>query len=243
MVVDMETLPVQLDTLITQVIDSQPEGDVLAYLDQACSTAVDLNEIGDHLIGHFVDQARTHGYSWTQIGQRIGVTKQAARKRFAPADVPEQPATEAASVFRRYTHLARRAIVAAQENAIHFQHDYIGTEHLLLGVCDIDAGLGAQVIAETSGLGIDEFRQRIVDRLAPASPKTPERVPFTPKAKKAVELATRQSLYLGDTWVDTEHLLLGILAENTGIAAEILRAADVTTEAVRARLRQSAGRA
>lgn len=223
----MTDIPVRLSTLIDYVDDAQ--GEPLDKLEAAYRLADTLGEQADHLIGHFVDQARHAGASWTQIGDRMGgVSKQAARKRFTPTDGTEYgEALEKA--FGRYTPRAKQAVVAAQVTAREHSHDYIGTEHVLLGVlaqreaiawhavvaCDPDAEALPTVLAE---------------RLQPASAKIPERMPFTGKAKKALELTLREALRLGHNYVGTEHLLLGLRAEDTGLAAEALRDHGLSVE-------------
>jgi Clp amino terminal domain, pathogenicity island component len=96
-----------------------------------------LGELADHLIGHFVDQARKAGASWTDIGRSMGVTKQAAQKRFVAKDTDWQTLLQEAfkaHPFARFTDRARRAVLAAQHEAREHRHDHIGTEHLALGM-------------------------------------------------------------------------------------------------------------
>ncbi|GAA2334565.1 hypothetical protein [Streptomyces violaceusniger] len=113
----MTTNPVQLTSLIAHVQQAHPEADPLDRVEAACRAAAELEEVGDHLVGHFIDEARQAGLSWTQIGERIGITKQAARKRFAPRDIPEEPAAPKEKVFGRYTEDARRAIAARRRRS------------------------------------------------------------------------------------------------------------------------------
>ncbi|MEC3920271.1 Clp protease N-terminal domain-containing protein [Nocardia sp. CDC160] len=230
----MSTNPVQLTSLIAYVRESEPDSGPLDRVEAACRTAADLEMVGDHLLGHFVDEAREAGLSWTQIGERIGITKQAARKRFAPRDVPEEPATLKQRVFGRYTDDARRAIAAAQDIARSHHHHYIGTEHILLGICRQKHSLGVLAL-QASGVAVNDLEATVVMRLANPSSEVPERLPFTLSGKKTLELTARKALELGHDWVGTEHLLLGLLTTQAGMAAEVLaeyevRPADTQTE-------------
>src|ERR1700722_2641719 len=126
------TSPVRLDDLIDAI--KQAHGDVLEQLSNAVLTADHLGDLADHLIGHFVDQARRSGASWTQIGQSMGVTKQAAQKRFVPKDPGEPSDIDSSHGFSRYSPQARNAVVAAQNEAHAAGNTEIQTEHLILGL-------------------------------------------------------------------------------------------------------------
>ncbi|MDH6580799.1 Clp protease N-terminal domain-containing protein [Kitasatospora sp. MAP5-34] len=238
----MAISPVRLDALIAQVAEAQPDGGPLGRVEVACQAAADLDEAADHLVGHFVDEARAAGFTWTQIGEHIGVTKQAARKRFAPRDVPNETAGVAAlrekardNVFGRYTDHARHTIVLAQENARRHEHPLISTEHILLGVCQEERGVGAKVI-ESSGVSLADLQDAITSRLAPATTRIQGHIPFAQEGKKTLELATRASLLLGHDRIGTEHLLLGLIAEGTGLAAQVLGETGVTEEHAQAEI-------
>src|SRR5437763_12906728 len=139
--------PVRLDDLIDAVKSSHTEP--LGQLAVAVVAADHLGDVADHLIGHFVDQARKTGASWTEIGQSMGVTKQAAQKRFVPkasdgGDLPSGAFPPDPVKFDRFTDRARRAVVAAvEEGAIKLHHDRLLPEHLVLGVLHEQEGLAA----------------------------------------------------------------------------------------------------
>ncbi|MFT7838195.1 Clp protease N-terminal domain-containing protein [Saccharothrix sp. BKS2] len=220
----MVTTPVQLTDLIVAV--ATEHGDVLGRLTAAVRLSGELDELGDHLIGHFVDEARRAGASWTDIGESIGVTKQAAQKRFVPKE-----SAELRPSFDRYTDRARRVVVLARHHARFSER--IGTEHLLLGLLDESGGLAAKTIA---ALEASEGTTRLVllNALDPTGRQPPAQQLFTARCKKVLELAVRESLRLGHRFVGTEHVLLGLLAVGEGTAAEVLLATGVTREAAEA---------
>jgi hypothetical protein len=228
----MADIPLKLSTLIDYVDDSN--AGPLDKLEAAYNIAGTLSDQADHLIGHFVDQARRSGASWTEIGARMGgVTKQAARKRFTVDLGDYEEMTKKA--FGRYTTRARQAIVAAQEAAREHHHHYIGTEHILLGVLAEREGLAVKAV-EACGVTADGLREAVVARLGEPSEEVPERIAFTGKSKKVLELTLREALRFGHNYIGTEHLLLGLIAEDSGLAAEVLRGQGLTDERVRAEL-------
>src|SRR3569833_307402 len=114
----------ELRFLIRYVAEHAPDDDPLDRLETACVTASELDEIADRLINHFVTEARDAGLSWTAIGARMGVTKQAVRKRFQPRDIPDEPAVQKATVYGAYTEPAKRAVALAQWAAQQHHHHY-----------------------------------------------------------------------------------------------------------------------
>src|SRR5437667_7596417 len=111
------TSPVRLDDLIESVKNQHPGADALQQLSDAMLLAEQIGEVADHLIGHFVDQARRSGASWTEIGASMGVTKQAAQKRFVPKEPGQVPDLDASEGFARFTLRAKNSVVAAQNEA------------------------------------------------------------------------------------------------------------------------------
>jgi ATP-dependent Clp protease ATP-binding subunit ClpC len=135
-------------------------------------------------------------------------------------------------MFERFTESARRAIMLAQEEARHLQHGYIGTEHLLLGLLREPGGSAARALS-SFGLTVVPVRRRVAEIVGRGTAATGGQIPFTHRAKKALEGALRAAVSRGEE-VDTEHILLGLLSVDGGPAAEILRAADVSADAVHA---------
>lgn len=194
--------PVSLDTLI-QAIKSV-HTDALEQLTDAVLAAEHLGEVADHLIGHFVDQARRSGASWTDIGKSMGVTKQAAQKRF----VPRADTMDPSAGFARFTPRARNAVVAAQNAAREALNDEITPAHLVCGLLDDPASLAVKLLA-SQHVTPGALREAVT--LPPASGRPPELIPFNGPAKKVLELTLREALRLGHNYIGTEHLLLALL--------------------------------
>src|SRR5918999_1107330 len=127
----MDELPARLDDLINYVKSRHPDGNPLQHLSAAMLASERLGELADHLIGHFVDQARRSGASWTEIGQSMGVSKQAAQKRFVPRE-SGRAALQGDGLFARFTPRAGQAMAHAHEAARKARHDFVGTEHIVL---------------------------------------------------------------------------------------------------------------
>jgi len=199
---------VRLDDLIEAI--KQVHTEVLDQLTDAVMAAEHLGELADHLIGHFVDQARRSGASWTDIGKSMGVTRQAAQKRFVPKDPGSPSEPDFSQGFSRYTPRARKAVVVAQEEARAARHGNILRTHLLLGLLSEPQGLAAQAIT-AQGVTLERAREAAVAALPPAVDEPPALIPFDTGAKKALELTFREALRLGHNYVGTEHVLLALL--------------------------------
>ena len=135
-------------------------------------------------------------------------------------------------MFERFTEKARQVIVFAQEEARGLKHNYIGTEHILLGLLREEKGLAAYVL-ESFDVTLERVRGQIVRIVGSGEEATDGQVPFTPRAKKVFELALRESLSLGHMYVGTEHVLLGLVREGEGVAVRILRDLDADPEKIR----------
>ncbi|MFE2036075.1 Clp protease N-terminal domain-containing protein [Streptomyces scopuliridis] len=203
--------PVRLDDLIEAI--KKVHGDALDQLQSAVVAADHLGEVADHLIGHFVDQARRSGASWTEIGKSMGVTRQAAQKRFVTKD---EPAPDANQDFGRFTPRARSVVVASQNKAREGGHTQIGTGHLALGLLDDPEGLAAQVLV-AQGVQLETVKEAVSEALPePSGEPVPDLVPFDARAKKVLELTFREALRLGHNYVGTEHVLLALLEQEDG---------------------------
>ncbi len=201
--------PVRLDEMIDAV--KRVHADVLDQLADAVLAAEHLGEVADHLIGHFVDQARRSGASWTDIGKSMGVTKQAAQKRFVPR---AEPATlDPEQGFGRFTPRARSAVVAAQNAAHDAANREITPDHLLLGALS-DPNALATVLLQRQHVEPGTVRAAVT--LPAACAETPALIPFSGPARKALELTFREALRLGHNYIGTEHLLLALLELEDG---------------------------
>lgn len=197
--------PVRLDDLIDVItrVHDQP----LDQLTDAVLAAEALDEVADHLIGHFVDQARRSGASWTEIGKCMGVTKQAAQKRFVPKTPTDAAAMDPSAGFSRFTPRARAVIVAAQNRAHGAGNAEIRPAHLVLGLFADPTGLAARLIA-AQGIDADTVADTVT--LPPRAEQVPALIPFDADAKKSLEVTFRQALRLGHNYIGTEHLLLAL---------------------------------
>jgi ATP-dependent Clp protease ATP-binding subunit ClpC len=124
-------------------------------------------------------------------------------------------------MFERFTDRARRVVVLAQEEARTLNHNYIGTEHLLLGLMHEGEGVAAKAL-ESLGISLDGVREQVQEIIGQGQQAPSGHIPFTPRAKKVLELALREALQLGHNHVGTEHILLGIVREGEGVAAQVL---------------------
>ncbi len=124
-------------------------------------------------------------------------------------------------MFERFTDRARRVVVLAQEEARMLNHNYIGTEHILLGLIHEGEGVAAKAL-ESLGISLDAVREQVQDIIGQGQQPPTGHIPFTPRAKKVLELSLREALQLGHNYIGTEHILLGLIREGEGVAAQVL---------------------
>ena len=249
----MPTFPAPLENLVGYVRSLRPEAGPLAHLSDAVLTAQELGDQADALIGHFVDQARVSGASWSQIGAAMGVTKQAAQKRFTARDEPLLPEGKA---FSRFTPRARISVAAAGELAAADGSGVVDVAHLAAGAIVDAGGAAAGAIRR---LAVAPARLYEVLGVGPAVPgEDPDptvlrALQYTPACREAFAQALKAALRRGHNYIGTEHLLLGALASDgpvsqafatVGLTAELLDSA-VTIEIAEIQLqrRRDAGRA
>src|SRR4051812_15740411 len=225
----MTAFPIPLDNLITFVRAQHPDGDELQCLSAAVVVSAGLNDEADALIGHFVDQARRAGASWSQIGASMGVTKQAAQKRFVPRWDGTELVPEG-QLFSRFTLRTRNAIAAARTSAA----GPVGAGHILAGLLTEPEGLAAKIV---HAAGVQDTALLQALGVPPAQPApdsdaaTLRTVDYADSAKALLQGTLRAVLRLGHNYVGTEHLLLGaVLAD--GDAAQALEAVGLTAEVV-----------
>jgi hypothetical protein len=204
---------VRLDDLIEAI--KKVHSDALDQLTDAVMAAEHLDDVADHLIGHFVDQARRSGASWTDIGRSMGVTKQAAQKRFVPKSPGEASDLDPSQGFSRFTDRARNVVVTAQEEARTAGNDQILPGHLALGLLNEPEALAAKAIV-AQGVSLEDVRRAVAATLPPPADEVPALIPFDPPGRKALELTFREALRLGHNYVGTEHILLALLEQEDG---------------------------
>ncbi len=124
-------------------------------------------------------------------------------------------------MFERFTDRARRVVVLAQEEARMLKHDYIGTEHILLGLIRESQGVAASAL-ESLGISLEAVRREVEKTIGRGSNEQSGHIPFTPRAKKSLELSLREALQLKHNYIGTEHILLGLIREGDGVAAQVL---------------------
>ena len=137
-----------------------------------------------------------------------------------------------ARVYERFTEPARQVVVLAQDEARHLTHHHIGTEHLLLGLLRETEGVAARVLGAL-GLELEHVRTEVREIVGTGQEPVPGQIPFTPRAKKVLELALREAMTLGHKDIGTEHLLLGLASAWEGVGARILLDAGADQERIR----------
>ncbi|WP_432509745.1 Clp protease N-terminal domain-containing protein [Kineococcus sp. SYSU DK001] len=207
---------VRLDDLIRSVAGRHDAP--LDRLSDAVVLGDHLGEVADALIGHFVDQARRSGASWTQIGASMGVTRQAAQKRFVTRDdgAPGAPEPlDPSQGFSRFTDAARAVVVGSQEVARDGRHAAIGVPHLLLALLADEEDAAARAVT-AQGVSLEDVRRTARACLPPAVDDVPALIPFDAHARAALEATFTQARRLGADHVDTLHVLLALLAVEDG---------------------------
>jgi ATP-dependent Clp protease ATP-binding subunit ClpC len=135
-------------------------------------------------------------------------------------------------LFERFTDRARRVVVLAQEEARLLNHNYIGTEHILLGLLNEGEGIAAKAL-ESLGISLSSVREQVVEIIGQGQQAPSGHIPFTPRAKKVLELSLREALQLGHNYIGTEHILLGLIREGEGVAAQVLQKLGAELQKVR----------
>lgn len=255
------TPPPSLQELIETVQRDAGSDDPLDLLATASSTAVQLEEVSDALLGHFVDRCRRGGRSWSQISAALGVSKQAVHKRFSGALAGRLIAQTPRPSFERFTPRARSALSAAAEAARSFGYSTVGTEHLLLGLYVEPEGLAAKALA-----AMNVTRGSVEAAMVAAHPpgsvpaegerpanagddagaaeaagiadtaSAPFKLPFSAEAKDALLEVVAEALERGHNYVGTEHMLLGLYRMPDSLAARILDGLGASHAEARVRL-------
>jgi Clp amino terminal domain, pathogenicity island component len=224
--------PIALADLIQAVEDKTPSCTDLQRLDVAVNYGELLKEVGDDLVGHFVEQARKAGASWAQVGERLGVTKQAAQQRHVhrtPRFFGRRTRPSGKGPFERFSQEAKDVLVSAQEEARSLRHNYLGVEHLLLALSG-DSSIGSLLRAAGASRGaiVEQIRRIVGEGKEPLATT----IPLTPRAKRALELAARAAGRSGQP-VRPAHILVAVIDLRQGVGAEILDRLDVSRDDLR----------
>jgi ATP-dependent Clp protease ATP-binding subunit ClpA len=232
----MAELPISLDNLIAFVRTIHDDAGPLDNLADAVRVASTLDEQSDALIGYFVDQARRSGAPWSEIGARMGVSKQAVQKRFV-ARADESESQDPDKMFSRFTPRARSVVGAARRIASLSEAQGTGVEHLAAALLTEPEGIAALVI-HSAGVSDEGLLAEFALEL-PESPTTPApprgEVPFSTASKEALKGSLMAALRLGHNYIGTEHILLGVV-QSGGDVAEQLEALGLTLPVVEAGL-------
>lgn len=181
--VDRSDAPIDLNDLIQAVEDETSSCTELERLDVAVKYGEQVKVVGDDLVGHFVGQARDAGASWAQVGERLGITKQAAHQRhvrMTPLRFGRRSRPSGKGPFDQFTQEAKDVIVTAQEEAHTLRHNYVGVEHLLLGLCADDI---AGPILSAAGASKDAILEQVREIVGEGRETSATSIPFTPRAK------------------------------------------------------------
>jgi ATP-dependent Clp protease ATP-binding subunit ClpA len=142
-------------------------------------------------------------------------------------------------MFEKFSDRARRVVVLSQEEARLLNHNFIGTEHILLGLVHEDEGVAARALTSLN-IRLDDVRREVDEIVGQGGSPPSEHIPFTPRAKKVLELSLREAIQLGHNYIGTEHILLGLLREGEGVACQVLVELGASLPTVRARVLQLA---
>jgi hypothetical protein len=223
-------MAISLDSLISDVESRAPSPEPLSLLATASATVTELNETTDALLSHFVDRSRRAGHSWSEIGEALGVTKQAVQKRFTGQYGNPRG-------YEQFTDRVRRLLkVHAVEFAKEMGHRSIGTEDILGGLLADKRSL-AYAALKDAGATPAGIRVRI-EEVAPRGPGYVDG--FTPLAWTRIDKALNIALEMGHNYIGTEHILLSLI-RGEGLAGEILAAEGVTDDEVTAYIEKRLG--
>jgi hypothetical protein len=217
----MPPLNVNLDQLVEQIDTDLPDADPVTKVGEARKRARQLGELGDRLIDHYVHEARHAGSSWSQIGDAMGVSKQAAQQR-----------TQQTGRYARFTDRARNVLVTAQDVVKEFDQPAVDTEHVLLGVLAETEAIAAKVIGLLGG-SVEALTEATRATLTPGDGTPGGHIPFTPLCKQVLEQTQQAALDLGHNYIGTEHMLLGLLRVPESKAAQVLDGAGIDETSAR----------
>jgi hypothetical protein len=221
---------ITLDVLIDEVRSGFEDAPVLDRLTRAVDLSGQVSELGENLVGFYVDEARRSGATWSEIGERLGVSRQAVQKRF----IPSAESKDRAGFWDRASIELRSAVKAARHQAQARRKTYLGTEHLLLGIIEQPKDHASRVLA-TCGADPITLRGAVDGRVGPITGEPlPDETPFTQLALNSLQHALREALRANASSIDTIHLALGLITVGKGVAHDVLVTLGVSYERLRA---------
>lgn len=217
---DLDELIAEVDrNCDARVLDGAEQPDWLALLETSARIASQLRVLADDLVTDYVEHCRMHGYSWTEIGGVLGVTRQAAQQRF---DAPHKQYVPDA-----FTADLREAMAQMKKAAVRYRNNYIGTQHLLWGLTAQTNN--ATRLLRAAGASPQDLHQAVEDRMTAGASQAAKRIAWTPYARKAIALAEQRARRAASAHIDCDHLLFGISEVGRGMAATLLGDAGVGT--------------
>jgi hypothetical protein len=207
----------RLEDLVDHLDDDTPNASEIERLNKAVIEAEQLTVLGDQLVGHYVDEARRAGASWTEIGSALGVSKQAVQKRFVARRVPG----DSKALFTRFDDEAKAVVVAAMERAREGGHAQVNTGHIVLALL-ADRDGRAACLLQATGVGPNRIQASIIEALGPPHEDLPDHLPWAADAKKALELSLREAFRRQAVMIGPEHILLGVLRDTTSLGGKTL---------------------
>jgi hypothetical protein len=222
-------MPITLDALINEVRGGFEEAPALDRLTRAVDLSGQVSELGENLVGFYVDEARRSGATWSEIGERLGVSRQAVQKRFIPSAVSK----DRAGFWDRASTELRSAVEAARRQAQARRKTYLGTEHLLLGIIEQPKDHASRVLA-ACGADPVTLRGAIDGRIGTVTDEPlPDETPFTQLALSSLQHALREALRANASSIDTIHLALGLITVGNGVAHDVLVTLGISYERLR----------
>jgi Clp amino terminal domain, pathogenicity island component len=220
---------VTLNVLIDEVRSGFEDAPALDRLTRAVDISGQVAELGENLVGFYVDEARRSGATWSEIGQRLGVSRQAVQKRF----IPSAESKDRSGFWDRASIELRGAIEAARRQAQARRKTYLGTEHLLLGIIEHPQDHASRVLA-ACGANPVTLRGAIDGRVGTVTDESlPDETPFTQLALASLQHALREALRANASSIDTIHLALGLITVGEGVAHDVLVTLAISYERLR----------
>lgn len=220
---------VTLNALIDEVRSGFEEAPALDRLTRAVDVSGQVAELGENLVGFYVDEARRSGATWSEIGERLGVSRQAVQKRF----IPSAESKHRSGFWDRASSELRGAVETARRQAQTRRKTYLGTEHLLLGIIENPQDHASRALA-ACGADPVTLRGAIDGRVGTvADEPLPDETPFTQLALTSLQHALREALRANASSIDTVHLALGLITVGEGVAHDVLVTLGISYERLR----------